>query len=546
MDRKPAEKGQGARKAIAAVQPAPEDDAAKPAAASKGRGRGQEPSSDCPGKAKTSLVNQGKGSGHSGKESAPRGRKTSLENSTPGAEKCDRPAGKSDNPPGDEGALQKRERHLQAKAFEPEKADVASGAVSREKNRLPDGEKKEAPHRGKKASQKARPPPAKEPPEQGRAEAVPRGPPPPQGISLRQVLERLTLRRVEISDASRRVNSVRDLLVEAIRKRLYLSSNSVQIVGTGSYYEHLKITKPDEFDIMLKVPGVRVELEPYNGGDCKGVYYFVKLKRNPGLQRLNDFVDDQQYLSASKFLSELRSIIINEVKTINGMKVTVERKKPGSPAVTLRIGEPPSHVSVDIILALEMPSTTLGSIRKGGPDIKKWLGLKQQNELDDMELCLVPKNAKDGAHFTDTWRLSFSLAEKTIIQYHGQTKTCCESNGSKCCRKDCLKLLKYLLEQLKTKHQSRNQFSKFCSYHAKTAFFHACTKWTSDEEWLPINVEECFGRLLDYFLDCLTKAELKHFFIPECNLICTDSKCKILKNVIESERTAKFPIFQQI
>ncbi|XP_015262713.1 PREDICTED: cyclic GMP-AMP synthase-like, partial [Gekko japonicus] len=317
MDRKPAEKGQGARKAIAAVQPAPEDDAAKPAAASKGRGRRQEPSSDCPGKAKTSLVNQGKGSGHSGKESAPRGRKTSLENSTPGAEKCDRPAGKSDNPPGDEGALQKRERHLQAKAFEPEKADVASGAVSREKNRLPDGEKKEAPHRGKKASQKARPPPAKEPPEQGRAEAVPRGPPPPQGISLRQVLERLTLRRVEISDASQRVNSVRDLLVEAIRKRLYLSSNSVQIVGTGSYYEHLKITKPDEFDIMLKVPGVRVELEPYNGGDCKGVYYFVKLKRNPGLQRLNDFVDDQQYLSASKFLSELRSIIINEVKTIN-------------------------------------------------------------------------------------------------------------------------------------------------------------------------------------------------------------------------------------
>ncbi|KAL8172667.1 UNVERIFIED_CONTAM: hypothetical protein K2H54_005892 [Gekko kuhli] len=55
----------------------------------------------------------------------------------------------------------------------------------------------------------------------------------------------------------------------------------------------------------------------------------------------------------------------------------------------------------------------LGSIRKGGPDIKKWLGVKQQNELDKMKLCLVPKNAKDGAHFTDKEVLDDSKDEAT-------------------------------------------------------------------------------------------------------------------------------------
>ncbi|XP_060088985.1 cyclic GMP-AMP synthase [Heteronotia binoei] len=547
MDKKTARRGKGARKATAA-QSASADDAAKPAP--KGRGaRMQESSLECPGKVKTSLLNEGNGYDQREGKNVHKGGKKSLKSHTPKAEKCDL-AEKSNNPTEDKGGLQKKqERHLKGKASEPEKAEVAWGAVPREKNHVLNkkelaGEEKEAPPpRGKKSSRKERPAAAAEEPDQRGAEAVPRVPLPARRSCLKQVLQTITLRKGEIRDAAQRVNEVRDQLAETITKRMYLERR-VEKVGTGSYYEHVKITKPNEFDIMLKVPEVRVELEPYNDGDFRGVYHFVKLKRNSGLKRLNDFLDDQQRLSASNIISALRNIIINEVKTINKMKVTVERKKPGSPAVTLQIGEPLSHISVDIILALEM-CTTLGNIRKGGPDITKWLGQKGQKELDQMKLCLVPKNAKDGACFRDTWRLSFSLAEKTLIHYHGNTKTCCQANGKKCCRKNCLKLLKYLLEQLKTKHQNRNQFNKFCSYYAKTAFFHACTRWTSDEEWLPTNLNECFGRLLDYFLECLRKAELKHFFIPECNLFYTDLKCSILEKVIESERTNGFPIFQQ-
>lgn len=34
----------------------------------------------------------------------------------------------------------------------------------------------------------------------------------------------------------------------------------------------------------------------------------------------------------------------------------------------------------------------------------------------------------------NTWRLSFSSIEKAMIKNHGNAKTCCESDGPKCCR----------------------------------------------------------------------------------------------------------------
>ncbi|XP_048351861.1 cyclic GMP-AMP synthase-like [Sphaerodactylus townsendi] len=507
MERRAAGRGKSARKTIAAP-PAPEEEAAKAAPAP----RVQNPSCKRPVKAKASLSEGGSRSGQAGKETAPRP-KTSLEKSTPNAQKRDL-AGKSDGP-----SPEKEELHVEAKAAVEETA--------------------KSPPRGRKASQKKCDPKAKEPDQKKASEALPpRVPPPARRSFLREVVENLKLPKRKISEASQRVNWVRTRLVNAIRKKTCFST--VEILGTGSYYEQLKINKPDEFDIMLKVPSARLQLVPENDSDYNGAHYFVILKRNPKLKQLEEFVDGE-YLSASKMLSEMRTIITDEVKTIKEMKVTMERKKPGSPAVTLQIEDPTSLISVDIILALEMEGTTLWDHKVNRQDIKNWLGIHEHNKLRMQRRCLVPKNAKVEAHFKDTWRLSFSLAEKTIIKYHGNTKTCCETRGKQCCRKDCLKLLKFLLEQLKTKH---NQLNKFCSYHAKTAFFHTCTMWPTDEEWQPINLEECFERLLGYFIHCLKKAELKHFFIPECNLFGPDLKCSILVKIIESERTHGFPILK--
>lgn len=146
----------------------------------------------------------------------------------------------------------------------------------------------------------------------------------------------------------------------------------------------------------------------------------------------------------------------------------------------------------------------------------------------------------------DAWRISFSHTEKHILKRHGHSKTCCEAQGMKCCRKECLKLLKYLLSQLKKEHPDK--MSKFCSYHAKTTLLHACATKVEDSEWAYSQRADCFQQLLDDFVRGLKNQDLCNFFVPSQNLLHQDylpkSNCEFLAKQIEIQRNNNFPIFQ--
>ncbi|XP_031201191.1 cyclic GMP-AMP synthase-like [Mastomys coucha] len=126
-------------------------------------------------------------------------------------------------------------------------------------------------------------------------------------------------------------------------------------------------------------------------------------------------------------------------------------------------------------------------------------------------------------------------------------KTCCESSGAKCCRKECLKLMKCLLEQLKKEFQ---ELDAFCSYHVKTAIFHLWTQEPQDSQWDLKNLNSCFDKFLTFFLECLRTEKLDHYFIPKFNLFSQeliDQKCKkFLSQIIEHERNNGFPIFGKL
>uniref|UniRef100_A0A8C6ZRN2 Cyclic GMP-AMP synthase n=1 Tax=Nothoprocta perdicaria TaxID=30464 RepID=A0A8C6ZRN2_NOTPE len=311
-------------------------------------------------------------------------------------------------------------------------------------------------------------------------------------------------------------------------------------LSAGSYYEHVKVGAPDEFDIMLTLPVPPLQLDAC---DDTGAFYYATLKRNPKEMYLSRFLDEEGKLSAFKMLEALRKIIKEEVKNI---KVTVTRKKVGCPAITLQIQKPPSEISVDIILALKVHHSWPLSTKDGLP-VGEWLGTKVRKNLRYQDFYLVAKQNKEekvlrGISPTDNkpvlWRTE-------IITNHGNGKTCCESDGVRCCRKDCLKLLKYLLQQLKTKHQKELQ--KFCSYHAKTAFFHSCAMWPRDEDWRWEDLDRCFHRYLEYFLDCLQKSRLPHFFIPQYNLLSQNDRASqdFLIREINYQINNRFPIFLQ-
>ncbi|XP_015714560.1 cyclic GMP-AMP synthase isoform X2 [Coturnix japonica] len=361
------------------------------------------------------------------------------------------------------------------------------------------------------------------------------------GLRLREVLSQLSLGRQDVSEASGLVNHVVSHLIQAVRGRDG-SFSSISRLGAGSYYEHVKISEPNEFDIMLVMPVTRLQLDECDG---TGAYYYLSFKRSPKEKYMNKFLDEDGKLSADKMLQELRRIIKEEVKHIKNVEVTVKRKKPGSPAITLQIKKPPAEISVDIILALEVQQSWPPSTQDG-LNIECWLGRKVRREFRHKPIYLVAKqNKKEKLLRGNTWRLSFSHIEKAMLNNHGSIKTCCESNGVKCCRKDCLKLLKYLLERLKMKHAK--ELEKFCSYHVKTAFFHSCVTWPSDTDWQYENLEHCFQKYLEYFLRCLQDSQLPHFFIPQYNLLSLDDKASndFLSRQINYQLNNGFPVFHQ-
>ncbi|XP_070232292.1 cyclic GMP-AMP synthase isoform X1 [Bos mutus] len=359
----------------------------------------------------------------------------------------------------------------------------------------------------------------------------------------RAVLEKLKLSRQEISVAAEVVNRLGDHLLRRLNSR-ESEFKGVDLLRTGSYYERVKISAPNEFDLMFTLEVPRIQLEEYCNSSA---HYFVKFKRNPKGSPLDQFLEGG-ILSASKMLFKFRKIIKEEIKHIEDTDVIMERKKRGSPAVTLLIRKP-REISVDIILALESKSSWPASTQKGLP-ISNWLGTKVKDNLKRQPFYLVPKHAKEGSLFQEeTWRLSFSHIEKAILTNHGQTKTCCETEGVKCCRKECLKLMKYLLEQLKKKFGKQRGLDKFCSYHVKTAFLHVCTQNPHDSQWLYKDLELCFDNCVTYFLQCLKTEHLEHYFIPDVNLFSRDEIGKpskeFLSKQIEYEQNNGFPVFDE-
>nr|XP_006013678.1 PREDICTED: cyclic GMP-AMP synthase [Latimeria chalumnae] len=362
---------------------------------------------------------------------------------------------------------------------------------------------------------------------------------------LRDVLETLKIKSKDRSKASEKVNKVVQTLLQHIKSQSECFK-SVEKLPTGSYYEYVKISEPDEFDIMVKIPVQRVDFTKY---DSDGAFYHVSFKRNPQKNPLERFLLEDGTLSASMMLSELRKIIKDAVKKISEFKIIVLRKKPGCPAVTLELeedGKP--NISLDIVLALEVHSQSWPPSTEGGLNIDGWLGKKVKRNFKLQPFYLVPKYTKDGNgfQFSDTWRISFSHIEKAILKDHGSAKTCCESNGTKCCRKQCLKLLKHLLQKLKQEHP--RELSKFYSYHVKTAIFHACVERPNDDDWQLSNLDDCFEQFLVDFMNHLKKESLPHFFVPNYNLFNSktiDKKSReALISFIEHERNNRFPIFQ--
>ncbi|XP_066531057.1 cyclic GMP-AMP synthase isoform X2 [Hoplias malabaricus] len=371
---------------------------------------------------------------------------------------------------------------------------------------------------------------------------------------IRQQGRDLRLRQVDRQLAVKVVND----LVKELQK--FMKDNTdqpffrdISQLNTGSYYELVKITKPNEFDIMLKLKIPRIkwtELEEH-----KGLFYTIALFRPTRSEIRHFLLEDELTISASKLMKEIHQLIKKFVSTYQVSagegRWMVCRKKINSPAVTLAFMDKDKKteiLSVDIVPALEVPQGWPEAAR-AGPPVDKWLGKNARRRFVSQPVYFVPKrpkarNLKDAEK--ESWRISFSHIEKEIIRFHGNKKTCCESKENECCRKLCLRLLKCLFEGLKKTYPK--ELEPLCSYHGKTAFFHTLSARCEDTLWTPGQLSDCFIKLLGEFEKAVRLGSLPHFFVPKYNLFSRTAfparSLQFLANALQNQRENGLPLLQ--
>uniref|UniRef100_A0A672NU36 Cyclic GMP-AMP synthase n=1 Tax=Sinocyclocheilus grahami TaxID=75366 RepID=A0A672NU36_SINGR len=300
------------------------------------------------------------------------------------------------------------------------------------------------------------------------------------GKLLMATIDKLKIKKSERSNASSCVNNITAKVVTHLKQNVNWCKD-IERLRTGSYYENVKICEPDEFDVMRSIP------------------VDVALKRHPNKHALHRFLNEDKTIQASEMLSEFR----DAVKETQKFDII-----PRCPAVTLEVKmeENGKTISIDFVLGLKVHRASWPDFTKDGFKIETWLGKKEKANMKHRPFYLL-----------FIWK-----------------NTCCEDVGYKCCQKECLKLLKYLLQQLKEDDSKSRKMSKFCSYHAKTTLLHACATRGTDSKWHTVN-----------FVQHLRKCHLPNFFIPSHNLLrqASPSSCDFLANEIEFQLNNNFLIF---
>ena len=141
-------------------------------------------------------------------------------------------------------------------------------------------------------------------------------------------------------------------------------------------------------------------------------------------------------------------------------------------------------------------------------DRPRHFGWPTQNDLmsiTDFGFHLVPVGHPHSDTKDMEWRISFSIAERTLVWSFNHVQM------------QCYALMKIILKQfIKVRCSPQNQV--LCSYFIKTFLFWKYEA-TDVNFWREDNLRECINYLLVDFSRCIRQGVLKHYFIPQFNLL---------------------------
>ena len=157
-----------------------------------------------------------------------------------------------------------------------------------------------------------------------------------------------------------------------------------------------------------------------------------------------------------------------------------------------------------------------------------WPSQRDKEYIEQFGCHLVPVGHPLSARKSLEWRLSFSIAERTLVWSFNHTQMQCYA---------AMKLI--LKEYVKTKCAEKHK-SVLCSYFIKTFLFWQFEK-TDLSFWQITNLSGCIMSLLREFYVCIQTGVLRHYFVPRFNLLekklTPDAKIQLLQifsNAIET------------
>ena len=135
-----------------------------------------------------------------------------------------------------------------------------------------------------------------------------------------------------------------------------------------------------------------------------------------------------------------------------------------------------------------------------------WPSQHDKESIEAFGFHLVPVGHPLSSKKIFEWRLSFSIAERTLVWSFNHTQL------------QCYAVMKLILKEFIKKKSSEKHKSVLCSYFIKTFLFWQFER-TESSFWQPTNLTVCIMYLLNAFYDCIHDGILRHYFVPRFNLL---------------------------
>ena len=203
------------------------------------------------------------------------------------------------------------------------------------------------------------------------------------------------------------------------------------------------------------------------------------------------YISSQQFMSSSPWLQSEKT----ETRRIQGPSVEVWDKY----ADTSESGDD----NVPSIRCKSWP--TSAAEWKDRPRHYGWPSRRDKEYIEQFGCHLVPVGHPMSARKSLEWRLSFSIAERTLVWSFNHTQL------------QCYAVMKLILKEYVKAKCAEKYKSVLCSYFIKTFLF-----WqfeTTDQSfWQVTNLTGCIMSLLYEFNICIRTGVLRHYFVSRFNL----------------------------